>query len=440
LEHLVVPHGVIAADLPELSRPLELVQVASIQTLSARAVRRDVMQLPNADLVIVDEAHHALAESYREIARRYPDATLLGLTATPCRGDGRGLGSDFQGLIEGPQVRELIKSTVLVPTRVYAPCDPDLKGVKTTAGDYNLSQLAARMDQTGLVGDIVTNWHKFGERRRTICFATSVEHSVHIRNEFVASGVRCEHLDGGTPEDEREETLRRLASGELEVVTNCAILSEGWDQPEVAAIILARPTKSFQLYRQMVGRVIRACPAIGKRDAVVLDHADATFRHGFVEDDVDWALEPDKKVRNPKHEARPIDIATSKKVVECAQCNALRVAGSACANCGFMPQRRAQSFACDDGELALVTAGKARARVYTQEEKIDWFSMLIWIGNERGYHPGWAKHKYKDKFRDWPSWNWSPKPKEPTAEVRSWVRSRQIAFAKAKQKEREGTQ
>ena len=132
-------------------------------------------------------------------------------------------------MIECPQVAELIAQKYLVGTKVFAPIDPDLSGVRTVAGDYNEKQLAERMDRPQLVGDIVTHWLKFGERRKTVCFATSVGHSVHIRDEFVRAGVRAEHVDGTTPKPERDATLARLASGEIELVTNCAVLSEGWD-------------------------------------------------------------------------------------------------------------------------------------------------------------------------------------------------------------------
>ena len=141
----------------------------ALQTLHARAVRSDRMDLPPADLLWIDEAHHVPAESYRAIIEAYPDAILLGATATPCRGDGRGLGGIFETIIECPQVAELIEQGYLVKTRVYAPVDPDLQGVRTVAGDYVEKQLAERMDQPQLVGDIVTHWHKFGERRKTVC-------------------------------------------------------------------------------------------------------------------------------------------------------------------------------------------------------------------------------------------------------------------------------
>jgi superfamily II DNA or RNA helicase len=204
-------------------------------------------------------------------------------------------------LIESPQIAELIEQNYLVRTRVYAPIEPDLRGVRTHAGDYIETQLADRVDRAELVGDIVTHWHKYGERRKTICFAVDVAHSVHIRDEFLKSGVKTEHIDGGTPKPERDGVLARLASGETELVTNCMVLTEGWDMPEVGCCILARPTKKMGLYRQMVGRVLR--PAPGKVNAIVLDHSGATYRHGFVEDPVEWVLDPEKLAENPIHNA-----------------------------------------------------------------------------------------------------------------------------------------
>jgi Helicase conserved C-terminal domain len=190
----------------------------------------------------------------------------------------------------------------LVRSRVYAPSTPDLTGVRVQAGDYVENQLAERMDKQKLVADVIGSWHKWGERRRTVCFATGVPHSIHLRNEFINSGVRAEHIDGDTLKDERDATLARLASGEIEVVTNCMVLTEGWDMPEVGCCILARPTKKMGLFRQMIGRVLR--PAPGKTDAIILDHSGAVFRHGLPEDRVDWFLSADLSARSPDHEAR----------------------------------------------------------------------------------------------------------------------------------------
>jgi len=202
-----VSHGIIQAGDEKKLRPMAAVQVASIQTLHARAIRSSSMLMPLADLLIIDEAHHACAMTYEKVIEAYPSAIVLGLTATPCRGDGRGLGGIFKTMIECPQVPDLIEQGYLVKSRVYAPVDPDLRGVRTQAGDYVESQLAERMDRDELVGDIVTHWFKYGQHRKTVAFACSVGHSTHIRDEFVKAGVRAEHLDGSTPIDERAAIL-----------------------------------------------------------------------------------------------------------------------------------------------------------------------------------------------------------------------------------------
>src|SRR5262249_29899718 len=429
LTALGVYHGIIQAGDEKKLRPMAAVQVASIQTLHARAIRSSTMLMPLADLVIIDEAHHACAMTYQKVLEAYPNAIILGLTATPCRGGGRGLGGIFKTMIQCPQVPDLIEQGYLVKARVYAPVDPDLHGVKTQAGDYVESQLAERMDRDKLVGDIVTHWHKYGERRKTVAFACSVGHSIHIRDEFLKSGVRAEHLDGGTPKDERDAILARLACGQTEVVSNCAVLTEGWDMPEVGCSILARPTKKMGLYRQMIGRVLR--PADGKPDAIILDHSGAVWRHGLPEDHVEWTLDTDRLATAPAHQAR-----LERKVaglIECAQCNTLRLGGQPCPHCGFLPRRPAQYVPHVDGELGLVTgAGRATPAAYDHATRDRWHGMLAHIARERGYKPGWVAHKYKEKFGTFPVWGATIAPLEPSPEVLSWVRSRYIAFAKSR--------
>ena len=411
-----VAHGIIQAGDDDKLRPQARVQVASIQTLHARAIRSSTMLMPLADLLIIDEAHHACAMTYQKVIEAYPDAIVLGLTATPCRGDGRGLGGIFETLIECPQIPELIEGKYLVRSRIYAPVEPDLHGVKTQAGDYVENQLADRMDRPKLIGDIVTHWHKFGERRKTVAFACSVGHSVHITDEFIKAGVRAEHLDGTTSKDEREAILARLASGETEVVANCMVLTEGFDCPDIGCIVLARPTM------QMIGRGLR--PADGKSDCVILDHSGAVFRHGLPEDRVEWTLSPDRQASAPEHTKRQSSYES--KLIECTQCSTLRLGGKPCPNCGFLPKRPAEYTPHVEGNLGLVTNGKAKAGVFDPAE---WHAMLTHIAEERGYKPGWIAHKFKEKFGFWPTRRYVPAI-EPSREVLSWVRSRNIAYAK----------
>jgi DNA repair protein RadD len=421
-----VMHGIVQAGVGP--RALEAVQVCSVQTLWQRAIRTDRMELPPADLLIIDECHRSPARTYRKIIDAYPNAVLLGLTATPCRGDGRGLGGVFETMIACPQVAALVEQGFLVKTRCYAPTNPDLTGVRVQAGDYVERQLAERMDKPKLVGDIVTNWHKYGERRRTVCFCVNVAHSVHLRDEFIDSGVRAEHIDGGTPKAERDASLSRLASGEIDVITNCMVLTEGWDMPEVGCCILARPTRQMGLYRQMLGRVLR--PAAGKNDAIVLDHSGAVYRHGLAEDPVSWTLDPDRHAASATHGLR-CEPGSASRLLECSQCGAIRIGGQPCSHCGFLPQRPPGAMNYVEGDLGLVQGGKAIAATH---DRVAWHAMLTAIGIERGYKPGWAAVNYKEKFGTWPVAR-TIAPIDPMPEVRSWVRSRMIAYAKRRRED-----
>ena len=420
--------GIVLAGFEDELRPYANVQVAGIQTLHARAIRSNRMPMPTATYLIIDEAHHARAGTYQKVLDQYPDAVVIGLTATPVRGDGRGLGNIFETMIEAPQIAELIKLGHLVPTKVYAPVDRDIaKGVRTQTGDYVVSALSARMNTDQLVGDVVADWLKHGERRRTVAFAVDVAHSVHIRNAFLEFDVRAEHLDGSTPKTERDAILERLRSGETEIVTNCAVLTEGWDMPAVGCLILARPTKQLGLFRQMVGRVLR--PAEGKTDAIILDHSGAVYRHGLPEDHVEWTLDVDRRAENPTQARR--ERGEEPKLRECPSCKTV-MAAPPCHACGWMPaprHGRDRDFA--DGELGLVIGGKARAPAYDENHRGDFFQQLRAVQQMRGYKKGWAAHKFKDKFGHFPpsAYNDLP-PIAPTDATLRWVKSRNIAFAK----------
>jgi DNA repair protein RadD len=419
--------GVVLAGLEDELRPFAEVQVAAIQTLHARAVRSKRMAMPAATYLIIDEAHHARAKTYQKLLDIYPDSRVIGLTATPCRGDGKGLGNIFEALIEAPQVAELIVGGYLVRSRVYAPVDPDLRGVQTQNGDYVVKQLSARMNTAGLVGDVVTDWLKHGERRKTVAFAVDVAHSVAIKNAFLRANVRAEHIDGATPKDERDAILARLKSGETEVVSNCMVLTEGWDMPEVGCCVLARPTKQMGLFRQMIGRVLR--PAPGKPDAIILDHSGAVFRHGLPEDHVEWTLDVDRKAENKKQSKRRR--GEEPKLRECPSCKVL-LAHPPCHQCGWIPapRRRGCDVDFEEGELGLVVDGKP---VYSEAARTEFFQQLCAVQQMRGYKRGWASHKFREKFGAFPPLEYDRLPPiAPSDVLLRWVKSRDIAFAKAR--------
>jgi DNA repair protein RadD len=430
---LPLEHGLIQAGLNvDLEYP---VQIASVQTLWARAMRTEKMPLPPADLIIIDECHHVAARTWLAILAAYPNARRIGLTATPCRGDGRGLGNYFSQIIEGPQVAELIDRKYLVPTVYYAPAEPDLHGVETRQGDYAVGQLSDRMNRADLIGDIVSNWHKLGQRRKTLVFCVDVAHSVHVKDEFLKSGVRAEHVDGSTPKPDRDAALTRLASGETELISNCMVLTEGFDLPAIGCIVLARPTKQIGLFRQMAGRGLR--PAPGKSNLILIDHSGAVYRHGLLEDEIEWTLDVTKRAKNPTHDER--DCAQTSRLIECSQCGALRKGGEPCPACGFLAKHRPDAIGFREGELARVDRNSLQP-VHSSDpnECMRWHGMLAHIAGARGYKPGWAAYKFKEKFGTWPASRYVT-PIAPTPEVLSWVRSRAIAYAKAQEKIRQGS-
>ena len=197
-----IDHGIVQAGFPE--RPSERVQVASIPTLYLRAIASRSRAMPPAYLVIVDEAHHARARTWNRIIDCYPSASIIGLTATPARRDGKGLGNIFQEILEPVSVRDLTPK-YLVPTIYYAPVRPDLRGVHIARGDYVEAEVAERMNTPRLVGDIVEHIHKIGAGRRTVVFAVNVAHSVFIRDELRRSGTPCRAY-------RRHDTARRAGS------------------------------------------------------------------------------------------------------------------------------------------------------------------------------------------------------------------------------------
>lgn len=288
-------YNIVLSGHPQSRNPNAPMQIASIQTL----IRREY---PPADLVILDEAHHSAAGQYQTLLKNYPDAYVMGLTATPERLDGKGLDGIFHDLLEVATVPDLIDQGFLVaPTclgpsaEMAAQLKATLATVKVRCGDYAEGALGDAMDNATLVGDIVSHWQEWAPGQRTIVFAASILHSQHIIQQFQEAGVAAAHLDGGMATPERERILSAWRRGEYQVISNVQVLTEGFDFPELSCCILARPTKSVALYLQMVGRVLRTAP--GKSGALILDHAGNILEHGPPHIDRVWTLQGASKKR-----------------------------------------------------------------------------------------------------------------------------------------------
>ena len=281
-----VPHGIICPGFD--AAPDELVQVASVQTLARRLDR-----LPDFDLLVFDEAHHARAGQWAALIEAQPRAKLLGVTATPARLDGHGLGVEaggcFDDIVTGPPVAELVRDGFLSPCRIFCPAERlDLRGVRLRGGDYVASDLEAALSGAKIIGDAVATYTQHAAHLPTICFCISVHHAELMAERFCAAGYRSVAAHGGMPTAERDAAIGGLATGAVEVLTACDLISEGLDVPVVGAVILLRPTKSLVLHLQQVGRGMR--PAPGKDALIVLDHVANTIEHGLPDMPRRWTL------------------------------------------------------------------------------------------------------------------------------------------------------
>jgi DNA repair protein RadD len=220
IERMGIPYGIIKAG--HKHEDWHPVQLASLQTAYRRLNGPYVTE---ADIVIQDECHRSTARTYLEVLKAHQKNILIGFSATPTRKGGKGLGTLFTKLINGKDygasISELTEQGFLAPLRYVAPVAPDLKGVGISAGDYNIRELEPLMTTGKLIDDIVGNWLKYGEQRQTLVFATGVKHSVAIRDLFLAAGITAEHVDGETPDEDRQSILERFKSGEVRVLCNC---------------------------------------------------------------------------------------------------------------------------------------------------------------------------------------------------------------------------
>ena len=436
LVHFGVDHGILMAG--EYPYGAADCQVASIQTVAARCITTEKIPLPNSDVVIIDEAHRSLAPTYLTLINHYGERVVIGLTATPIRGDGKGLGHVYDYMVQLPSVSELIRLGHLVKPVTFAPTIPDLTGVKIKGGDYDPTELEARLNNRSLVGDIVTHWHRLAHDRPTIVFASGVKHSINLRDEYRKSGVKAAHIDGDTPLEERKQIIADLNVGEVQVVCNYAVLTEGFDEPKLSACVLARSTKNLGLYLQMGGRTLR--PADYKEDSLIIDHSGNVYEHGFIQDDRQWVLEEGRALTTTSAE-RQKDF-DERDPITCVMCATVYTGQRNCPNCGHMPVKKGKHYETRHGELMEVRADKrrtARKRIFTIADKEEWFQMFIGYGDDKGYDnpEGWAAHKYKKKFGDWPEHDFSREGIEPSLECKSYIRSRNIAYAKWKEKQNE---
>jgi DNA repair protein RadD len=352
--------SVLAGDATAIDPEAQVV-VCSVQTLFARGER------PSADIIVWDEAHHCVARSYLDVREAYPNARHLGLTATPERSDGTGLGDCFEVLEVCATVAELTALGVLAPCDVIAPSTR----------------------QKELAADPVEAYLMHSAGKRAVFFCQTVHHATETASALLAAGVPAGVVDGGTPADEREATLEALRTGSLLAVCNVFCLTEGWDCPPVETVVLARPCGSVATFLQCIGRGLRTSPETGKSRALLLDLCGASHEHGLPDDERVFSLD-----------GAPIKLANKPPpLTTCQECGAVFRPVPACPRCGTLRPKP---------ELPEVRPSRLirSPAVVTERDKLDVYLSLLEVAEERGYKDGWAGHVFKDRFGYWPPRSW----------------------------------
>lgn len=344
--------GCISASAMSPPNPFAPVQVATVQTLLARRMR------PPAELIVADEAHHYVADEFSSVLQDYPkDTIVIGPTATPERSDGRGLGAMFTRIIVGVRVRELVDQGFLVPSSIIAP--------------------RQRLKQGQIAQRPVDAYLEHASGRPTIVFSPSVAQANIHADEFNAKGIVARVITGDMPWAERTLYLEAFRSGQVQVLVNVYVLTEGFDVPATSCVILARGCGTSGTYIQMVGRALR--PAPGKKDAVILDLHGVSHMHGHPEDDRKYQLDGRGILRGDD-----INVAQS----YCRVCGAPIEPGTPCDECGTAPKAIAYSVT---GEKLVPYA---RKRAEGADDRAKTLAKWLGIAKSKGYKTGWAYWKY----------------------------------------------
>jgi DNA repair protein RadD len=397
IDQMGVRHGRVQ---PGHSMTSDPVQVAMVQTLARRLDR-----IVPPDLLVVDEAHHGVAGTWQSVCAAWPTARILGVTATPQRLDGRGLGEAFDTMVVGPSMADLIGQGFLAKYRYLAPPQQaDLSAIRTKMGDFAIDELAAAMDKSVITGDAVQHYIEHLGGRPAIAFCVTVAHAEHVAEQFRSAGIRAASVDGKMDRVTRRDMIAAIGDGRLQVLTSCELISEGVDVPVVAGAILLRPTKSLGMGLQQIGRALRLKP--DGSDAVILDHVGNVNRHGLPDAPRVWSLDAKKKRAGDPTES----------IAQCETCFRVFAAPPGwrkSAECpsgeppvGCIITSAAEPKALPDhvgGKLELVTDSPEWARginimLARGQEFNDLIAMadtsarLKQIAKMRGYHHRWATH------------------------------------------------
>ena len=363
---------------------MDLCEIGMVQTFTRR-----LNKLRKPALIITDENHHSLAQSYKRIYEHFSDVPRVGVTATPVRLNGDGLGDVNDKLIIGVSTKWLIENHCLAPYDYYAPDIADLTGLHTKMGEYVTSDIEKAMIKKAVFGDVIRYYKQLADGKKAVCYCSSIRHSEKTAEAFRQSGISAAHIDGSTPKQERDKITADFRNGEITVLCNVDLISEGFDVPDCECAILLRPTHSLTLYIQQSMRCMRYKP--GKR-AVIIDHVGNYARHGMPDDDREWTLEKKKrnKIQQEKEQAT--------KVLQCPECffifsPEMLDGRKVCPHCGYMfPNKERKIEVEEETKLIKVVGFKLD---YSGPEQCQSYAELVEYAKQHGYKRGWAFYQAK---------------------------------------------
>lgn len=374
-----VPFGIISRGFPRNDRAN--IQIASIQTLARR-----MHVIEGVNLVIWDECHHVAAGSWDKVYKSLPNAFHIGLTATPERLDGQGLGQWFDVLVKGPTVKWLIEENFLSDYLYFEPPGQSFDNIRSRFGDFSTKEAEEAVDKPTITGSVVREYMKVAMGKRAVVFCVSVKHSAHVVDEFNKRGIPAVHVDGDTKIGERDMAIKRFESGEIKVLSNVDLFGEGFDLPNIEVACLLRPTQSLGLFLQQVGRALRTAP--GKDKAIILDHVGNRERHGFPCDEREWDLNSSKRDKNKKPKK-------NEDIKICERCFAVFMhQGPICKHCGYENKKQERVIDEVEGDLVQIDRDQIQKERKAEQSKALSLNELIELGKKRGYKKpeGWAKH------------------------------------------------
>ena len=349
--------------------------LASVDTL----IRRE---LPQVDVIIIDEAHKQTFDKiilkYRERGGKPP--LFIGATATPIRTGGQNsLHELYDSIVEPVNIENLLDTGFLVPARTFA-AKRDFSDVKMTGNDYNNAALYKKFNEAKLYDGVIEKFKQFANNKKTIVFNVNVEHSKKMVEQFKLNGYSAKHLDGKTPTKERREILEGFKKGEFQILSNCSVLTTGYDEPSIECVIINRATKSLPLWLQMVGRGSRKFE--GKNDFIVIDMGSNVYEHGLWEQERTWELE---KRRKKNTGVAPVKL--------CPSCEAMNFASArVCHDCETpFPIKKKKLLKAEFIEVKGKNRGARNSiniKTATKEE-------LQKYAKDQGYKPGWVYQQLK---------------------------------------------